>query len=175
MNGKIFVAGGAPTEEAPSIAELDVYEPASDTWSMGAPMPTAREHVASCVIDNKFVVIGGWNEKKEVQNVVEAYDPNTNTWERWPDLPTARGGLGAVTFDGRCYTIGGETWATPPPATFGANEMFDPATRRWAGLAPMPTPRHGLGLAVVGQEIWAVGGGPSQGNSYTAIIEAYHP
>jgi len=39
----------------------------------------------------------------------------------------------------------------------------------------MPTARHGLGLAVVGEEIWAVGGGPSQGNSYTQVIEAYHP
>jgi N-acetylneuraminic acid mutarotase len=175
IGGKIYVAGGSPAEMVPSIAELDVYDPLTDSWSTGAPLPTPRENVASCVIDNKLVVIGGWNDKREVQNVVEAYDPNTNTWERWPDLPTARGGLGAVVLDNRCYTIGGETWSTPPPGTFGANEMFDPMSRRWAVLAPMPTPRHGLGLAVVGQEIWAVGGGPSQGDSYTSIIEAYRP
>jgi hypothetical protein len=53
--------------------------------------------------------------------------------------------------------------------------MFDPQIGRWAVLAPMPTPRHGLGLALVGSEIWAVGGGPIQSNSYTTVIEAYRP
>jgi N-acetylneuraminic acid mutarotase len=175
IGGKIYVAGGAPTEDAPSIAELDIYDPATNTWTTGAPLPTPREHVASCVIDDKLVVIGGWNERREVQSVVEAYDPKTNTWERWPDLPTPRGDLAAVTLDNRCYAIGGETWSTPPPATLGANEMFDATSRRWAILAPMPTARHGLGLAVVGKEIFALGGGPSQANSYTSIIEAYQP
>lgn len=175
IGGKLYVAGGAPTEEAPSIAALDVYDPQTDTWSQRAPLPTPREHVASCVVGGRFVVIGGWNQKREVQAVVEAYDPATDQWTRLPDLPTARGGLGAVNVGERCYAIGGETWATPPPATFGAAEMLDPQTGRWAPLAPMPTPRHGLGLAVVGGEVWALGGGPRQGNSYTTVIEAYRP
>ena len=81
----------------------------------------------------------------------------------------------ATTLDDRCYAIGGQTWSGAPPATFGANEMFDPMSMRWAVLAPMPTTRHGLGLAPVGTEVWAVSGGPSQGNSYTTIIEAYRP
>jgi hypothetical protein len=172
---KLYVAGGAPNEDAPSIAEVDVYDPASDAWSTVAPLPTPRAHVASCVIDGRFVVIGGWNEQREVQAIVEAYDPAANTWERWADLPTARGGMSGVTIDDRCYVIGGETWSMGPPATFAANEMFDSMSKRWAVLAPMPTPRHGLGLAAVGKEIWAVGGGPLQGNSYTTIIEAYQP
>ena len=175
IGGKIYVAGGAPTEEAPSIAALDVYDPATDAWTTRAPMPTPREHVASCVVGGKLLVIGGWNEKREVQNVVEAYDPATDQWSRFPDLPTARGGLSAVNIGERCYAVGGETWSVPPPATFAANEMLDPKTNRWSVMAPMPTPRHGLGLTVVGSEIWALGGGPSQGNSYTAVIEAYRP
>jgi hypothetical protein len=83
--------------------------------------------------------------------------------------------MSGVTIEGRCYVIGGETWSMGPPATFTANEMFDSMSKRWAVLAPMPTARHGLGLAAVGTEIWAVGGGPSQGNSYTTVIEAYQP
>ena len=36
------------------------YDPQSDAWETGlAPMPTAREHLASAVVDEKLFVIGG--------------------------------------------------------------------------------------------------------------------
>jgi hypothetical protein len=39
----------------------------------------------------------------------------------------------------------------------------------------MPTARHGLGLTWLGDALYAVGGGPSQGNSYTATVETFTP
>ena len=57
----------------------------------------------------------------------------------------------------------------------------DPALQCLAGtcsyppLAPMPTARHGLGLALVGKDLFAIGGGPQRGNSYTTVVEVFTP
>lgn len=39
-----------------------------------------------------------------------------------------------------------------------ALERYDVLTGRWVELAPMPTPRWGLGAAIVGHKIYAIGG-----------------
>lgn len=176
IDGKIYVTGGAPNEGEPPFAELDIYDIATDTWTTGPSMPTAREHLASCALDGKLLAVGGWVGPGDVaSHAAEWFDPKTNQWEKLPDLPTARGGLGAIMHGGLCHVIGGEDWKLPLPGTFGAHEVFDPRTRSWAAMAPMPTARHGFGLALLGDTLYAVGGGPSQGNSYTGIVEAFGP
>ena len=71
--------------------------------------------------------------------------------------------------------MGGERWHDALPDTFGAVESFDLATGAWVSYAPMPTTRHGLGLTVYNGEIWAIGGGPIRGNSYTDVVEVFTP
>lgn len=173
---RLYVAGGAPNEGEPSYDELDVYDIASNTWRKAASMPTAREHVASCVIDGKLIVVGGWKDQgRAAQDAVESYDPVTDRWTALPPLPTRRGGLAAVTIGSTCHVIGGEDWALPLPGTFGNHETFDATMGTWATGAPMPTARHGLGLAWLAGKLYAIGGGPSQGNSYTATVEMFQP
>ena len=174
IDGKIYLTGGASTERVPPFDELDVYEPATDAWSVGPKMPTAREHLASCAIDGKFIVVGGWNDDV-VTTAAEEFDPRTNAWRALAPMPTGRGGLAATAKDGRCHVVGGEDWALPFPGTFHAHEIYDPKTNAWTTGAPMPTARHGLGFALVGTAIYAVGGGPSMGNSYTDVVEVLVP
>jgi hypothetical protein len=174
IDGKIYVTGGAPTEGMSSYAELDVYDVARDTWSMGPPMPTAREHLASCQVDGRMVVVGGWAGAARIaQNVVEVFDPAASAWQTLPPLSVARGGLAAVAVDGACHVVGGEDWALPPPGTFGTHEVLDRGAPAWRTEATMPTARHGLGLAQADRALYAVGGGPSEGNSYTATVEVF--
>jgi hypothetical protein len=40
-------------------------------------------------------------------------------------------------------------------------------------MAPMPTARHGLGAAVVGDMIYVLAGGPKPGATYSAVNEAF--
>ncbi len=53
---------------------------------------------------------------------------------------------------------------------FGQNEAYDPAADAWASHAPMPTPRHGLGAAVVGDAIHVAGGGPVNGGGVQSAV-----
>jgi N-acetylneuraminic acid mutarotase len=174
IDGKIYVTGGATTEGLPAFDQLDVYDADANTWTTSAPMPSPREHLASCALDGKFVVVGGWLEDV-VSNAAESFDPKTSQWTKLPSLPTARGGLAAIAQNGECHVIGGEDWARPFPGTFHAHEIYDPIAKAWRTGLDMPTARHGFGLALLGDAMYAVGGGPSQGNSYTDVVEVLVP
>ncbi len=175
IGGLIYVAGGG-VAEPDSRTDLYVYDPASDTWAMRRPMPTSREHVASCVVAGRMIVLGGWQgNDKHVVAAAESYDPTTDQWTHLADMPTARGGLGAVAVNGVCFAVGGEQWVGPLPATFPNVEALDLDSGLWTTAGPMHTARHGLGVAAVGDEIYAVGGGPVQGNSYTDVVEVHRP
>ncbi len=174
IGGKIYVTGGAPNEGQLPYAELDVYDIASDTWSTGPAMPTAREHLASCAMGAKMIVVGGWIGPGDVaSHAAELFDTTTGRWEKLPDLPTARGGLGALAVGSGCHVLGGEDWKLPLPGTFATHEVFDLDARVWHAAPPMPTARHGFGLALAAGALYAVGGGPLQGNSYTSVVEVF--
>ncbi len=179
IDGRIFVTGGAPNEGLPAFSQLDVYDIAADQWTTKSNMPTAREHLASCAVNGTMIVVGGWsslpNAKDKTQAAAEQYDPLTDHWTQLPDMPTARGGLGAVAIGSSCHVVGGEDWNLPPPGTFSAHEVYDVSSGRWTTETPMPTARHGLGLGFLGGVLYAIGGGPGQGNTYTAIVETLRP
>jgi 2-polyprenyl-6-methoxyphenol hydroxylase-like FAD-dependent oxidoreductase len=57
---------------------------------------------------------------------------------------------------------------------FGQNEGYDPSRDAWELYAPMTTPRHGLGAALVGDAIHVAGGGPVMGGGVqSAVHEAF--
>ncbi|MBI1960328.1 MAG: hypothetical protein HYU42_03020 [Candidatus Rokubacteria bacterium] len=57
---------------------------------------------------------------------------------------------------------------------FGQNEGYDPQRDAWEQYAPMPTPRHGLGAAVIGDAIYVAGGGVVMGGDVqSAAHEAF--
>jgi hypothetical protein len=46
----------------------------------------------------------------------------------------------------------------------------------WQSYAPMLTPRHGMGAAVIGEEVHVAGGGPMNGGSFqTSVHEVFAP
>ena len=51
-----------------------------------------------------------------------------------------------------------------PPDTFPNNEAFDPKSKRWRTLAPMPHGRHGTGAAVIGKNLYVAAGSLKPGS-----------
>jgi hypothetical protein len=83
-------------------------------------------------------------------------------------MPTPRGGLAAAaTSNGLVVAPGGEA-----DATFAEVEAFDVEASRWVVLPPMPTSRHGLGVAAVGTTVHVIAGGPVPGLSVSEAHEA---
>src|SRR5207244_7218990 len=96
---KIYVIGGAttppgsketvvhPTRPHVSVATVEEYDPATNTWRQRTSMPTPRNHATAGVVNGKIYVIGGrvggglLASGSGHVDVGEEYDPATDTWE----------------------------------------------------------------------------------------------
>lgn len=175
-NGKIYVIGGAavhpgssepalqPARPHRSVDTVEEYDPKTNTWSERSSMPTARNHAAVGVVNNKIYVIGGrlggaFIFTASNTNVVEEYDPATDQWGLVKArMPTERSGGAWGVYNERIYVAGGEHQDGHLMAAFRALEAYDPATNSWAELPMMPIPRHGLAGAVVGGRLYLASG-----------------
>ncbi|WP_331376031.1 Kelch repeat-containing protein [Sinorhizobium chiapasense] len=164
---------GAGRDDRRNAPAHEVYDPANDTWSNRAALPTPRDHLAIAVVGRRLYAIGGRIDGSYASNLAanEVYDPASDRWERRSDLPTPRSGIAAAVIDGRIVVVGGEA----PEATFDTVEAYDPVSDAWQRLAAMPTARHGLGAAVVDGRIFVVGGGPTPGGSASTANEVFTP
>lgn len=97
LNGKIYAIGGQHgiDEARSNQQQVDVYDPASDTWTRAANLPVPRGHTSAStfVHQNRIFVIGGTvngGSNGLPSADVLAYDPATNRWNTLPSIPEAR-------------------------------------------------------------------------------------
>jgi N-acetylneuraminic acid mutarotase len=156
-DGRIYVFGGQSGADGSIIANtVEAYSPGTNTWTILAPMPTARANLAAAIgNDGRIYVIGGFNNV--FLNTVEAYSPVTNTWSTVAPMPTARHSLAAATGpDGRIYAMGG---ASGPGVLINTVEAYSPDTDTWSSVAPLSMPRYQPGAATGPDgRIYAIGG-----------------
>jgi hypothetical protein len=174
FGGRTYAIGGLvmqPGSPKPSSGTVWIYDPATDTFSSGAPMPEGRERGAGgvAVHDGRIFYVGGLHDGVAVP-WVDAYDPVGDEWESLPDAPRARDHFHAAVVDGVLHAIGGR--AGVPNDPFAFHDALDLESGEWtSGLAPLPTPRGGYAVAVLGSEILVIGG-EGNGRAYRKV-EAY--
>jgi N-acetylneuraminic acid mutarotase len=133
----------------------------------------AREHLAAVAADGKLYVVGGRLPRNI--DALEVYDPKSDRWTPLAPLPTARSGLGAAFANGHIYVFGGEGNSFSSTGVFEQNEEYDLATNIWRTDAPMPTPRHGIGAAVIDDRVYIPAGAILQGFGAVNAHEAFIP
>lgn len=118
IEGRLFVVGGRQALKQAdgslrqvNLAQLEVYDPATDRWTTRAPMPLAQGGLAAAAHGGRLYVFGGeqWVPERKVFAEAWAYDPARDRWSALPPLPTARHGLGAATLGDRIHVFGGGT------------------------------------------------------------------
>lgn len=172
-DGRIYVIGGENRFDDTGfsqINEVDVYDPAANSWSTVASMPTPRYGIAAVLGPDGRIYVFGGSGFGSILNTVEVYTPSTNSWATAAPMPTARSGAAAVLGpDGRIYVMGGGSFT----GVFNTVEAYNPATNTWATVAPMPTARTLL-AAAPGPDgrIYAIGG--SNSNGILNTVEAYN-
>ncbi len=177
IDGKLYVVGGAITSNNtfPRINVLEVYDPATDTWTTKAPMPTSRAYIAAEEIGGKLYVVGGALNGSGITGVLEVYDPAANTWSTKAPMPTPRYGLSSGFLGGRLYAVGGVPGNTGPSET-AVNESYDPATNTWRAEDSMPTARWETATGVINDTLYVVGGATGRGVGVPlAVNEAFSP
>ena len=181
VGGKVYVIGGAsvhpgskelgiaPGGVGRALTTNEVYDPAANKWEARQTMPTARNHAYGGVVGGKVYMIGGRMGAAGIvaatnSDIVEVYDPATDSWGGLgARMPTPRSGGAWGTFGGKIYVAGGEVSTPFLVGAYRAIEAYDPATNQWTFFGSMPTPRHGVAGAVLGNRFHLVTGMVSSG------------
>jgi N-acetylneuraminic acid mutarotase len=114
IGDKLYAAGGRLSGGpggtfAPLIAEVDVYDFTTSTWSTLPPpsnFPTPRAASATAAFQGELVLAGG-EGNGQAYDTVEALDPGTGSWRSLASLNHARHGTQAIVSGAGLYVIGG--------------------------------------------------------------------
>jgi N-acetylneuraminic acid mutarotase len=174
LGGKIIYVVGGGLDWWTPITDTQIYDPASDTWRKGVPLPSPTFGAAAAVVNNVLYIFGG-QSGTGVVSTVWAYSPQSRTWSSRSPMPTARAWFSAVVLNNRIYAIGGQLddWTR-----LNNVERYNPATDTWTIEAPMLQGKSSLTAGVIGATIVAADGYSSAGDTgdnegYNALANAW--
>ncbi len=170
-HSRIYLAcamtGNYPRE--PPIDRILVYEPKTDAWSWGAPIPAGRRRgsAGSVVYRDALILICGITNGHTDGWVrwCDAYDFRTGRWSRLPDAPRARDHFEAGIVGAKLYAAGGRRSSAITNQVFDLTisevDTYDFAEKRWSTLSAasnLPLPRAGTAALAVGSDLIVFGG-----------------
>ena len=162
IDDKIYCVGGETSKVV-----LEVFDPATNTWTERAPMKVGRNHCAGGVINGKFYVAAG-RGVSGAETALEVYNPQTNSWTTLASMPTPRSGVAAGAVNGELYVFGGEGGGVHPEV-----EAYNPATNSWRRVQDMAVPRHGIFASVIGNRIYIPAGGIAENYFPTEFTDVF--
>jgi len=184
VNGKIYLIGGKEYwGDGPLYHEVnvnEVYDPVSNSWTTGSRIPIPVFGYASAVVDDKIYVFGGARQLLEEFNNLsfvgsnQVYDAVNDMWSSGTGLPDAGSFAAAeatrgLTAPKRVYVVGGFSQASYSNVV----HVYDSERDAWSAGASMLTARGYLGLAVVDDVLYAIGG--FDGENWLDVNERYLP
>jgi N-acetylneuraminic acid mutarotase len=174
LDNKIYVSGGFDVfTTGASTGGLGVevlvsnrtyiYDPSTDAWTFGEPLPQGVSSAAACATTGEMApkgiyVFGGYNERDQGFRLTQVYNPLTSTWINGTTIPVGPFPL-VVALNDTMYVMGG--WYSSLIADFGNPREFPPPFDSMnfqyvpfgygtfepiPTVTPLVTPRHvGLG------------------------------
>ncbi len=183
LAGKLYVFGGGTDAFSGAVTNAAAFDPATSTWTVLAPMPTARQGPGAGAIGTKIYVAGGMAGNGASLTTLEVYDPATNSWTTAAPMGTPRDNPGSTALGGKLYVFGGRIRNADGSTTNGTLatvEAYDPATNTWTGRASMPTGRRTSIVGtlnghaqVMGGEIMSNGGAFGANEEYDPVTNTW--
>jgi hypothetical protein len=182
INNKIYVAegwGGQYGSDANvPLTALEIYDPATDSWTAGASSLVARGLSATAVIGGKLYIAGGTAGGAGgyvAYANLEIYDALTDSWSMGAPLPNLLTAAGGAAFGGKFYVFGGEVGPNSNNQQItGSVQIYDPVLNTWITGTSMPTPRQLMVVGVINGKIYIASGNNSSGNTDSSVV-VYDP
>ena len=170
--GQIYLFGGWDAQKP--LDSVWRYDPDTDTWYQGSPMPTARLHPAVLADGGKIYVMGGSDGESKL-NANESYSPyieleKENPWKEEPNLPEKLSGYTAIKLYDKVAIFGGKS------AVSGAIDQFHYSTaqREWQIFninSESASPISDAAYVLLGDNIYVIGG--QVGEQYLDRVSRY--
>ncbi len=152
-DGKIYVMGGEPNQTLNYA-----YDPINDSWTVKAPIPgiitegydRAAIYAASATVDNKIYWIGVTGLMTRANMM---YNPEDDSWTQMSAtpahiLPIAGAATTGEFASKKIYVL----------SSNGASSVYDPKVDRWTSITQLSDTRHEVGIAVLNDTLYAIGG-----------------
>jgi N-acetylneuraminic acid mutarotase len=151
----IYAIGGTDTNGSKVYDRVEIYDPVTDIWTEGVPMPSARMDSAAVSMDGTIFVIGGLNLSLSPNSLttVEAYDPITGEWKTKGSMINGRSASAAGVVGRSIVVVGGYS----NESTLGNLEVYHADEDRWTILPGRSSRAHLSGLAL-DDTLYAFGG-----------------
>jgi N-acetylneuraminic acid mutarotase len=153
LGGKLYLVGGL---DGGSEGQLQIYDPARNSWSLGAPLSWSAGSLSTAVIAGKIYAAGGITTGGFTVGNCAVYDPAANSWTALAGMPGGGRNHAASATDGtKLYVFGGRRGGNFVANGYDSVMVFDPQSGSWtwsgaggSALAPLPEARGGMGKAV---------------------------
>lgn len=165
-------------------ADVELYNPATGTWTVTANMNPARSGFTQTLLPNGKVLVVGGQEKTcgtapcPTLSSAELYDPSTGTWSPTGSMSTARDGHTATLLaNGLVLVAGGYSGPGSAVGAVSSAELYNPATGHWTNTGSMNTARgdHFAELLASGQVLVLFGSNDFTGTGLVTSTELYDP
>src|SRR6476660_158777 len=173
--------GGYAFSQSLTVALVNRYNPATNTWASMAPMPQAAIMATAVYYPttDKIYVFGGQDGLTATNyNITRIYDIASNTWTTGANMPDVRSFAagGYIPATGKIYLISG--YNAPAVSSAQPNTwQYDPVANSWTdltGSAPFPHPAGGFAYGVINNKLY-IAGGRDAGNMIIDLSWVYDP
>jgi N-acetylneuraminic acid mutarotase len=183
VNGQIYVIGGLEWFGYYKVEEsnkTEAYDPTTNSWTVKAEMPFTVRYQSSVSIGDKIYVLASQIPMNDTKLPIQIYDTKTDSWSLGSFPPEEQSNADAVAIldergGGLMYIIGGGGQSKYSDLV----QIYDPQNDVWGVGSSMPTPRRGLAVVSVNDQIYALGGlAYGDGNPYGTKVstnERYTP
>jgi N-acetylneuraminic acid mutarotase len=182
IGGKLYLFGGLGDG---SDGQVQIYDPGTDSWSLGASMPYAGGSCSTGMIDGLVYIAGGIVANSTVTDAA-VYNPQTDTWNIIAPMPLGRNHAAGASDGARLWIFGGRGPGSGDYNTiaegFDDVQVYDPATDTWewsgdaaSTLTVLPQRRGGMGTAAYFRgELYVIGGETTPGDHGQVAGDVYN-
>jgi N-acetylneuraminic acid mutarotase len=181
-NNKIYVAGGflGGLIGDPNSDKLQIYDIASNSWSLGPNLPAKCGGNALVRVGNKLHSFGGLMEDRQTGNPAHYVLNLLNLaagWTTAAPIPLPRCHAASAFVGGKIYIFGGQTGHDGPYADVNYVQSYDVSTDSWTRLNDMPYVRSHSEPAtfVMEGKVYLVGGRSGADNNILSNVTYYNP
>lgn len=156
VNGKLYLLGGR------AMRAVQVYDPASNTWTDLAPTPLELHHFQPVAIGELIYVIGSFTCCYPLETLIpeiHVFNTATLTWSIEGSMPASRvrGSAATIVRDDMIYVLGGNTLGHSGGAVAWFDK-YDPSTGEWTTLPDAPNARDHFAAVLVNDYLVAAAG-----------------
>ncbi|XP_048418506.2 kelch-like protein 25 [Stegostoma tigrinum] len=174
LRGGVFVLGGHGSAWVPGsapLAQVERYEPSTNTWTAMAPLPDGVSNAAVVSAQLRLYVFGGGASSlpaAERRSRVQRYEPLEDRWAVPAVCPQPWRYTAAAALGSQIFIMGGDTEFTAASAY-----RFDCDTNQWTRVGDMTAKRMSCHAVASGNKLYVVGG--YFGTQRCKTLDCYDP